>query len=385
MPSDQMRGAAIRSASSLLIMAPRRSSVAATKRSSEKASRGRGATSKFHADAGVDLFDPARPATAPTDSLQLGPKGFRSRRPSYAEVPREANRLPPLAQTQRMAGAKDVEAMTSVAYLARGTDYICSNFVAPESKPTGRGLVRSNSLPTMHKHKASGKLGAQARDEETIQSLVDALNLPKEAMRAACDVFKRHAEVSPGKSFVQDGRLTRVQFAAVLRDLTGRKNHTDLPYELLSAEFQRAGEDSQEAIDFGEFALWFSSRNFNEHLNLDAGQRALRRLARENNMPYPDVDKYKKSFNEFDIDRDGVISKEDFQHVLYKLSKVPENVGLPQERVQYLWSGADADLSGELDFEEFLVFYKKYFDTKSGGGSGFEDYYRSIRRCSMAK
>lgn len=53
-----------------------------------------------------------------------------------------------------------------------------------------------------------------------------------------------------------------------------------------------------------------------------------------------------------------------------------------------LWTQADTDGSGEIDFEEFVVFYRKYFDS-GGDACPFEEFYAKVaqagRRSSAAQ
>jgi Ca2+-binding EF-hand superfamily protein len=231
----------------------------------------------------------------------------------------------------------------------------------------------------MPKRSDLGKHDEAISEDQKARDLARTLNLPRVDMAAACDLFKRHAEFS-GATSLLDGRLTKERFAGVLREITGRKNWEDLSPALTHIKFGRADQNSGGGIDFSDFAIWFSSRSFYEDFNLDAGQQSLRKLARKYDMPYSDVEQYKKSFDHFDTDHSGAIQKAEFQRLLCKLSKVPESIGIAPARVQELWSGADMDKTGEIDFREFLVFYRKYFDTRGDGGAGFEDYYRSVRK-----
>jgi Ca2+-binding EF-hand superfamily protein len=302
-------------------------------------------------------------------------KGTRSRRPSIAK--------------EQVAEDSHAVVLTNAAFLARGRDFINSNFVATDAKPTGRGLARSNSMPVMHNLTTAGQLSAlasrkgQSNEQLQVLSLANALNLPKDSMTTAYELFKRHADLSPGKSLAKNGRLTRERFAGLLSEMTGRQSEQEqeeLPPELVNVNFQRADADNGGELDFSEFASWFSSRSFLEDVNLNDEQRWLRSLARRYGMPFTEVERYKRSFDRFDADRSGAIEWDEFECLLRTLSKVPEHLSIPHTRVQHLWSDADADDSGDVDFEEFVVFYGKYFDTQGGEGKGFEDYYRAVRR-----
>lgn len=416
------RGATVRG-SSLVILPPHRQ-IPEQPQARPASGNGRQgcwrATGKNHSDLlrGGSPARNQRPASAP--SASGSPLSGRPSLGSY-KLKDAGNHRPSTAQrAAEDIVSKDKVGLKSAAFLARGTDYICSNFDAPGTKPTGRGLPRSSSTPAMPKRRDLGKPGEAIREgtdylrssiaapegnakpaihkrsplgskldeadseDQKVRDLARTLNLPRDDMAAACDLFKRHAEISGATSFL-DGRLTEERFAGVLREITGRKDWGDLSPDFTNVKFRRADKNSGGALDFSDFAIWFSSRSFYEDFNLDAGQRSLRKLARKYDMPYSEVEQYKKSFDHFDTDQSGAIQKTEFQHLLCKLSKVPESIGIPPARVQELWSDADVDKHGDIDFREFLLFYRKYFDTRGGGGAGFEDYYRSVRKLHAPK
>jgi len=236
-------------------------------------------------------------------------------------------------------------------------------------------MVFSNSLPVLHNVHS---LAARS-EERQVWDLSLVLNLPWETMKTAYGLFKKYVD-NPGTdvSLVQQGRLSKNQFAKFLCALIDCNEVDELPNGIVEDAFKLADKDSGGELDFSEFAIWFSTYSFSEKLNLDARQRALRKLAKKYAIPHTQVDDYNDFFNQLDADDSGMIEPAEFPNLLCKCAKIPQN-GLTATRVQQLWRDADTDGSGEVDFEEFLVFYRKYFDVKAGEGAGYENFYRSIR------
>ncbi|CAK0842281.1 unnamed protein product, partial [Prorocentrum cordatum] len=273
----------------------------------------------------------------------------------------------------------------SEAFLARANDFISglgSTAGAAHkepwrepARPAGVGrpmLLNLRGLPSVGRP----ALSAAAREAEQLQQLARLLNLPAELMANAYDAFSRHAtapEATPGascRSLLQEGRLSRQQLGRVVHDLLGGASG-DTVAALADEAFRVAEKDGSNEIDFGQYAIWISSRSFSELLNLTADQISMRDLARKHGMAHSQVEQYKKYFDNFDTDGSGSIDRDEFETILSKCARLPKGTALPQQKVQTLWRLADSDGSRELDFQEFLVFYKRYFD-----GDGFENMYR---------
>lgn len=93
------------------------------------------------------------------------------------------------------------------------------------------------------------------------------------------------------------------------------------------------------------------------------------------------IERYKKAFDRYDLNSNGVIEFSEFKNIISDLLKIPTGLDLPQERVMSMWRNADKDGSGSIDFEEFVAFYVKVFgDTFETDFDPVADYYRSMRR-----
>jgi hypothetical protein len=229
--------------------------------------------------------------------------------------------------------------------------------------------ARDASLPQM--------LGrASQREDMEILTLRQTLNLPKEAMAQASDLFSKYAEQPlKGLGSLRDRRLTEDGFIKVWLDMTHQEagQEAEVPPEILMEAFKHAKLGQIQGLDFSEFATWFSSCYFSEHVSVDKEGRNIRRLARKHGMHHCDVEKYRRIFNSFDNDGNGTIDGSEFEKLLCVCTKVPQSIGLPAARVKHLWQIADDDGDQEINFEEFLTFYVKYLSIDS---TGFEDFYR---------
>jgi len=287
--------------------------------------------------------------------------------------------------------------MRSAALLARGTDWICSRADDAEIQPwpwqQRRDRVsprspcrsRSHSVPHPNGFKGPRAAGGFERDAPDVLKLQYALNLPKDAMSQACDLFHRYADQpNTGGASLKDRMLTKSGFAKVWFEMTHQEEGTeaDIPPQILSGAFRHSTTSQALGLDLAQFATWYSSYYFCENVSLDKDGQHLRGIARKYSMHHSDVETYKQIFDSFDKDRSGTIDSSEFEKLLCKCTKVPTSIGLPPARVKHLWHIADGDGDHEISFEEFIKFYRAYLCTDS---TGFEDFYRfGGRRASSA-
>jgi Ca2+-binding EF-hand superfamily protein len=205
----------------------------------------------------------------------------------------------------------------------------------------------------------------QVEAMKEIARLRRELMIPMESMQAAMKLFREHATVPADGVLFTDGVLTKANLASVMRRMAGSAD-TQMEDCLVDNAFTVADKDENGSISFYEFAIWYSSHSFDEHFNLDARELELRKLARQIDMPPSEFDTCKRHFDSFDTDGNGTMDREEFHGMMLKCLKVPEHIGLPAGRVQQLWTAADSDGSGVIDFAEFVVFFQRYFPQGEG-------------------
>eukprot|EP00440_Ansanella_granifera_P051769 gb/GFBE01056127.1/.p1 GENE.gb/GFBE01056127.1/~~gb/GFBE01056127.1/.p1 ORF type:complete len:593 (+),score=92.28 gb/GFBE01056127.1/:1-1779(+) len=210
--------------------------------------------------------------------------------------------------------------------------------------------------------------------------LARELSLPFSVLKESLDIFKRLCSGYDGTNLFEVS-LDMRDFHKVLCHMCDVPNLSDLDGEFIEAAFRNADRDASQDIDVEEFASWYASFSFSENIALPQESRDHRNMARKLGIDIIDVDRYKRAFDKYDVDRSGAIDQEEFGKLLYDLLKVPSGHVLPQERIVGLWREADADGSGEMDFEEFCDFYNRRLDGMGDGeGFSFSDFYRSVRR-----
>eukprot|EP00931_Biecheleriopsis_adriatica_P044650 TRINITY_DN2556_c0_g1_i1.p1 TRINITY_DN2556_c0_g1~~TRINITY_DN2556_c0_g1_i1.p1 ORF type:complete len:419 (+),score=76.33 TRINITY_DN2556_c0_g1_i1:106-1257(+) len=240
------------------------------------------------------------------------------------------------------------------------------------ARPSSRGGVAGagDSAPDMRRPSTSSN---------ELVWIARARNLSLDTCKQAWELFRPHADL--------DGSLSKEQFTAVLCQVTGSATVAELPPGLLvddafAVASNVAAKGNDAALSFADFALWYSSLSFDQFITLSSSERKIRDLARKYNMTIVDVDRYWRHFDESDTDRGGTIGQDEFESLLRKCAKVPADVEIPPTRFRQLWKDCDIDGSGEIDFEEFVQFYRRYFDDSNGESLGFEGYYRSLRPVS---
>lgn len=252
-------------------------------------------------------------------------------------------------------------------------------------------LQRPQSSPALLLKQVQ-RLPAVQTDANDLLQLQRSLNLPPDVMAQAVELFQRHAKVPQGRKEARRSamaepfqaspkerlastkpHLTEEAFRKLWAEMSNQVDREDdtVVEEVLKEAFRHAGPTRE--LSFNQFAVWFSSRSFSEEVSLDKEGKELRDMARKHAVHHMLVEKYSQIFNRFDTDGNGTIDVHEFEELLCQCVGAPSSIGLPQARVQHLFHLADKDGDKEIQFEEFLSFYKKYLGS---GSTGFEDFYR---------
>jgi Ca2+-binding EF-hand superfamily protein len=164
------------------------------------------------------------------------------------------------------------------------------------------------------------------------------------------------------------------------------KDFTSLPPGFLAQAMKDADKNKNGNIDFSEFLYWYYKFSFSEEVLLGTEERKLRVAAREHNIPYDEIGKYKSMFDHTDTNKNGNIDYEEFKPLVAKLLKVPKGEEFPEKRCKDMWKAArgNSTYDNGLDFFTFVGVYKRYFmGDNVHDESPVETYYHNIRRVSM--
>lgn len=153
------------------------------------------------------------------------------------------------------------------------------------------------------------------------------------------------------------GHISREDFLELIRKRCNIRDRDEIPIQLLTCI-----PSDKVRIDFEDFVKWSILTAWcEETLMPDPDGRHIRKLAREQKMLLPDVERIKRLFDEFDTDGSGEIEEEEFRHILYRMLRVKNTTDIPLKRLQRYWREVDLDGSGNVGFDEFLIWFKTSF------------------------
>merc|ERR1740138_1161652 len=139
-------------------------------------------------------------------------------------------------------------------------------------------------------------------------------------------------------------------------------------------EADKAGTGS---ITFDQFATLLCKHSYSESMIVDRlserGQN--RALAKELDITLDEVENLRLDYSKYDDNGDGTIDKEEFKLLLEDRLKVKLQ-DIPTTRVQHWWRCADKDMRGNISFQEFIRFHKRFFGTARCIAFPLEDFYR---------
>lgn len=199
------------------------------------------------------------------------------------------------------------------------------------------------------------------------RSLVDMARMyhvPLEELRDICDEFESY-------DTSQSGEISKSTFCDLIRARCNLPAHNSVPIHLTSS-IEMTESARSESVSFEDFLFWSMHLSYSEeYLVPNPQDRNLRKLAREQHMLLPDVEKIKRIFDGFDTDGSGEIEKNEFKHILYRLMDVNE-ADVSDKKMERYWKELDWDGSGAVSFDEFLVWYATLFPQGAEGKKGNE-------------
>jgi len=123
-----------------------------------------------------------------------------------------------------------------------------------------------------------------------------------------------------------------------------------------------------EMLNFIDQHLFFAPQN----LNLSDKEKMIRRLSREYGFPQNEVEDIYDVFKVFDTSGDLELDREEFIELLCQLHDVKDRSDVPASRLDFFWRQVNQDGGGCVSFEEFLIWYRLYYEKmgKAAGGMG---------------
>jgi Ca2+-binding EF-hand superfamily protein len=218
--------------------------------------------------------------------------------------------------------------------------------------------------------------------------LAKSLQVPVAEMQRWFALFRDHAEpLAPGAEMLRDGRLVQEQFAKLVRnnpisdsDILGEQSRERITFLILRL-CEAVGVEGDRALSFNEFVECMRALAFDDAFSVTSKERALRRMAKTYSLGPVEVDRYKKMFDELDVNGSGRIQRCELDNILYRCGNIPRDLGLSDARRHSLWILADPNCDGSIDFEGFLNFNLKYL---APGADGLSQYLarspKGIRR-----
>lgn len=287
---------------------------------------------------------------------------------------RNRKSIPP-AQSEQMSGA--IRSQLGALYNSRKTLTDVRKSLEVCILPSVEEKAAENLKRSLSEDLSSeNKLLAEAKKESAamvMHRVSQELHLPPEDIQKVKRFFD---------SFDDNGDqvLSKQEFYELVAAVIEVDSADDIPEDFKHSMWLEADLDDNGTINFEEFAKWYSVHGFLEDLLLDPSQKEVRHMARKYEMSLVEVENIKSKFDQFDTDGSGEIEIDEFSRLIYLLLRVPPHLRLPPKRVTQFWNEIDYDCSGVVDFEEFLVWYMRYFGTGDSQSSPIEDFYRSVRR-----
>lgn len=146
-----------------------------------------------------------------------------------------------------------------------------------------------------------------------------------------------------------------------------------------------ADNDKSGRISFEEFCRWYSSNGFKESLLLSEEEQNIRSIAKRFNVSLSCVDRIKQHFDAADKDHSGTICRQEFAPVLCRILKITQDT-LPSSRIQHFWTEVDRNGDGVVTFDEFLIWWLRYFQNDhTQAADAMAEFYQSFRRLTSMK
>jgi Ca2+-binding EF-hand superfamily protein len=228
-----------------------------------------------------------------------------------------------------------------------------------DERQSGNEEVAMTGVQSLSSLKA-GKplLNRRTSDSEAFDRTVEvarAMNLPIEEVHAKWDDFVRFDKSC-------NGTLSLEEFRLAVREKCDLPSDAEVPEHLLKHCWGSADDDGDGQVTFEEFVVWSMKTAYTEEILVtDLKERQLRLMARTHGLCLTDVERIKDVFDRFDGDASGHIDEDEFRKILLVFMKVKNPADVSEKKLKRYWREVDADRSGSIDFEEFLLWYYRCF------------------------
>lgn len=190
---------------------------------------------------------------------------------------------------------------------------------------------------------------------EEVVKLAKDHHIPIEEVRKKKEEFESYDTGGAGELSLGDLRYA-------VRDKCNIPANEPLPEHLMLRQWAHADTDGSGTLNFKEFLLWSLNTAYSEEMMVtDPLERQLRAVARNLRVPITDVERVKAIFDKFDLDGSDSIDEDEFNKALFILMEVTNPSELPENKLKRYWRDADVSGNGEINFEEFLLWYLRSF------------------------
>jgi hypothetical protein len=205
------------------------------------------------------------------------------------------------------------------------------------------------------------------RIEESIRRMHEQSETIKQASETITEVTVGSKQQREHERILKAQIESRKKFESLGLEALGlsRKDHKRKPIigeDIYSADLQIV-TDMKPPL---ELLKEFFSANF-----VDPEEKKLRQIAKKHGIGLIDASNIKDHFQRYDADGSGAIDKQEFREVCKDLLLVgkAKHCELAEGMVDQFWTQADSKRTGEIEFEDFLVWFYfsgVYASIKSG-------------------
>lgn len=285
-----------------------------------------------------------------------------------------------LHKPQKLGNSHETTVKSENEPVASGMDGLRLNLTRRTSKDHGffAGLRQEEPLDEKHNEltraedkrrdlKSEKTSDFEQNNFELIVRMAKKFNMTVPQVKSEFAEFGRHDKDG-------SGLLDKDEFLDTLRKSLKLGPGGRIPRHLLQKEWAEADVDGDGQIDFEEYLTWAQNVAFQQELHCkDQLEADMRELSKKHGVPLPDIEVIRKAFDRFDEDNSGMIDKREFKGVLLLLLKAKHSSDLPPDRLERYWKEVDVDHSGAIEFEEFLLWYMKYFFDPTGNAGKSSD------------